>query len=679
MKHSIYRIPLRCASVALLLLAAACSDGVTGDDLTSPDANNPAANPGDAPLVTVRFASDDPAASDGDAPATRTTIGDDGRTVLWKTADNISISAVKDGTTEVDNKLYHPTTAAASSAFAPYSGGEMSLTAGTYNFLSYYPRQSVTEGKVSFKLEDMKQTSGTSSDHIGKKDFMWAAKSAAVAGDGTLTVKLEYEHLFPMLVFTLKNAGERTVDHIVVRSADGTTPVRGTAVITLADGKITEITNGNASATLTFTTAMGADGTGRLLILPQKAGTKLFVALVTSGGAVYEYAKTAPAAGGLAGGKSYGMEFDLDATTGGDLKVYPAGTWQIGDADALRTFAQVVNRYQTQADAVLTKDIDLEGAAWEPIGNSTASYAGEFDGKGHTVSGLNVGKDAGYYAGLFGYLSGATVKNLGVVDGSVTAENSIAVGGIAGWAEEGTTITNCFFAGSVSGNQTVGGIAGQNNGGTITGCFTSGSVTATSSAGGIAGRNYGANAKITACYTGANVTAGTKNAGGIAGYNSGTLSACYATGTVEAKDFASGIAGDNTTGTLTGCLALGSSVSRAAGSSETSFGRVTGSYIGTITSCYAYDGMRVRGATLSDDNFATATNFHGQSLTPAECLSEPTYTTCGFTSGSAPAGWSFDTPDGSWTYLPWNTALYGYDKFKAAVRIKVPAHLSPQP
>lgn len=75
-----------------------------------------------------------------------------------------------------------------------------------------------------------------------------------------------------------------------------------------------------------------------------------------------------------------------------------------------------------------------------PIGSNTHSFAGNFDGNKKTISGLNINR-AGDYVGLFGYISGATIKDL-TVNGSVKGSSN--VGGVVGYALNSTieNVTN---------------------------------------------------------------------------------------------------------------------------------------------------------------------------------------------------------------------------------------------
>lgn len=234
---------------------------------------------------------------------------------------------------------------------------------------------------------------------------------------------------------------------------------------------------------------------------------------------------------------------------------------RIGGREELELFWMQVNRFgRTDLCAVLTSDIvinsgtfDADGrytpAAGEtvsgmnPIGSETQPYTGTFNGGGYTIRGVyrdnrealnSLYSDAVYPAGLFGWLKGATVKNL-TVTGYVGGR--ACVGGIAGHADAGTTILNCRnecivvsvdrFSGEYGPAQYAGGIVGYNEG-KVTACCNTGTVTGADSVGGIAGGPAGT---VSDCYNVGAVT-GDSHVGGIAGGPAGTVSYCYNVGTV---------------------------------------------------------------------------------------------------------------------------------------------------
>ncbi len=145
--------------------------------------------------------------------------------------------------------------------------------------------------------------------------------------------------------------------------------------------------------------------------------------------------------------------------------------YQIWDYEDLRAFASLVNGGDRGICAELTAEIDASasanpGSLWTPIG-SNYSFTGSFNGNYHVISGLYYNNDQADYAGLFGYVDGGTVENVGLKGGSVSGKRY--VGGVVGYVVSGGSVTNCYSAGSVSGSQWVGGVAGIN--GTIQNCY----------------------------------------------------------------------------------------------------------------------------------------------------------------------------------------------------------------
>ena len=145
-----------------------------------------------------------------------------------------------------------------------------------------------------------------------------------------------------------------------------------------------------------------------------------------------------------------------------------------------------LDSYSRNLSVILLTDIDLTGVDFSGI----PIFCGNFDGNGHTVSGLSITRD-GSNMGLFRYVdASAVIQNLTVL-GAVTPDGSrSAVGGIAG--HNAGKIQNCFFDGTVSGSDDVGGIAGINAiTGIIDGCHSKGVITGDHRVGGVVGNNLG--------------------------------------------------------------------------------------------------------------------------------------------------------------------------------------------
>ena len=231
--------------------------------------------------------------------------------------------------------------------------------------------------------------------------------------------------------------------------------------------------------------------------------------------------------------------------TGNPALVTGSGTesdpYQIGTAEGLKWFRDKVNNAKNAANniedtkicAELTKDIDLSGEAWAPIGigdsfyAGTPSYSGIFDGKGHTIKNLSIDNSSAQYVGLFGYVDGGTIRNL-TVSGSV--KGSGHTGGIAGGAEGGT-FENCANQCEVQGGTTGGIIGFASELGTliVRDCYNVGRITTTTgySVGGIIGQCNNDFGTIRNCYNAGTVT-GTASVGAIIGiYSSDKISNCY--------------------------------------------------------------------------------------------------------------------------------------------------------
>jgi len=169
----------------------------------------------------------------------------------------------------------------------------------------------------------------------------------------------------------------------------------------------------------------------------------------------------------------------------------------------------------------LKSDLDLGSAA-----NFYIPYlAGEFDGNGHKISGLNLDFDSVSAVGLFGYLApGGEVTRLAVENANIAG--NLSIGGIVG-INYGSVSDSCF-AGTITGEDYIGGLVAF-SWGTVSSCYSTGSVTGNQYIGGLVGLNEGA---VNDSYCTGSVI-GDRAIGGLLGWNrEGTVSMCYATGSV---------------------------------------------------------------------------------------------------------------------------------------------------
>ena len=121
----------------------------------------------------------------------------------------------------------------------------------------------------------------------------------------------------------------------------------------------------------------------------------------------------------------------------------------ITTVEGLQEFAAKVNAGNAFAGKTvkLGADIDLTGVEWTPIGQyDQKPFKGTFDGDGKTISNLTV--SGTYGVGLFGATKdNAVIKNFTIEN--VTAQGSLYVGAVVGWAYTGKEISNVTVKGDI--------------------------------------------------------------------------------------------------------------------------------------------------------------------------------------------------------------------------------------
>ena len=186
-------------------------------------------------------------------------------------------------------------------------------------------------------------------------------------------------------------------------------------------------------------------------------------------------------------------------------------------------------------------------SGWLAIGRSeTEFFSATFDGNGHTISNLFINRFNANLAGLFGWIVGGKIANLGLLDVNITG--AFNVGSLASYNL--SAITNSYVTGRVSGSIRVGGLVGLNTSfsddvrGSITNSYATasvlGSVAGASSLGGLVGVNSSSliSNSITNSYATGAVEGTGQNIGGLVGQNAsmGTIENSYATGIVTGSD-----------------------------------------------------------------------------------------------------------------------------------------------
>ena len=163
------------------------------------------------------------------------------------------------------------------------------------------------------------------------------------------------------------------------------------------------------------------------------------------------------------------------------------GVYHIKTAAELAGLAELVNGGNDFYDKTVKLDADIvlnETDGWEnwgykapdglkewtPIGTNDSPFSGIFDGQGHTVKGVYIMRKN--YAGLFGYLDGGTIQNVGVVESNISGAY---IGGIVGYNRGEGEINSCYYTGEVVGNLS-GGIIGMNFEGYVSNCYYSDNI-----------------------------------------------------------------------------------------------------------------------------------------------------------------------------------------------------------
>lgn len=174
--------------------------------------------------------------------------------------------------------------------------------------------------------------------------------------------------------------------------------------------------------------------------------------------------------------------------------------FDIASAKELVDYVKKVNAGMVYASARLTADLNLLAyrSQLAPIGSVEYPYKGTFDGGGHVLK--NVG------CMLFGTTNGATIKGIGIENGSIVQNLTYAaytgtlVGHCAG--TDPTTIKNCYSrADLISATSDAGGLVGKMYG-SMTNCFFSGTIRVSGTVGGLIGSSASDNqpANVEHCY-----------------------------------------------------------------------------------------------------------------------------------------------------------------------------------
>ena len=175
--------------------------------------------------------------------------------------------------------------------------------------------------------------------------------------------------------------------------------------------------------------------------------------------------------------------------------------YQISNGAELAYLAKITNENANQTDGkyykltddivlnenVLNKNYELNGTPtheWTPIADigyysiESSSFMGDFDGDGHTISGLYVTRSEGIYpySSLFGSIGGqAVIHDLAVIDSYAYCTYTAAL--IVANMTNTSAVRRCYADGLVDGNEYIGLLVGTTTNGmsvTIEDCYAKG-------------------------------------------------------------------------------------------------------------------------------------------------------------------------------------------------------------
>ena len=269
----------------------------------------------------------------------------------------------------------------------------------------------------------------------------------------------------------------------------------------------------------------------------------------------------------------------------GDVSSFTAGkTYYLSDADDIVRLASLVNsgKDTTGVTFVMTNDIDMSilGTALSEtciIGkDSSKAFKGTFLGNGYEIKNLSYEvSNTGSFGclGLFGYTDGATIKDLGLSNVTISNQSyAQGVGALIG-AADNSTIENCYVSGGsinhkmdVKTSSLIGGLVGSSGDSSINNCFSSIDI------------NVGGNSE-TMAYT-----------GGLVGYSfRSSISNSYSLGNItqSTTGFIGGFVGDIiVSSSIKNCYSMGN-VKSTNSTHNNSVGGFVGGNDSTITKAYA--------------------------------------------------------------------------------------------
>ncbi len=225
---------------------------------------------------------------------------------------------------------------------------------------------------------------------------------------------------------------------------------------------------------------------------------------------------------------------------------------------------------------VLLADIDADstsiegckynnnGQGFSPIGyepedfnpRNQTSFRGSFNGQNHTISNLFINRNKNSL-GLFGYIEGAFIDSLKVVDAqindSLLLTDNLAL--LVGQSSQ-SQITFCSVSGKLAGDDNIGGLIGRSDDDVIKSCTSAVTVSGDQCIGSLIGYKY--DGYTEKCFTSGEVT-GSQYVGGFIGrqYSGGIIKNSYSISPVQGDRIIGGFAGHAYESTILNCYSSG--------------------------------------------------------------------------------------------------------------------------
>ena len=222
-------------------------------------------------------------------------------------------------------------------------------------------------------------------------------------------------------------------------------------------------------------------------------------------------------------------------------------TITINNEDDLINFQEKVNSDdETYKNGYIELGNDIElTKPWKPIAN----FAGQFNGKGHKISGLKA-EDKISKFGLFSSINSAKIGCFSVKGDLNVADNSSFV---VGFSVGECTILNVIVEGKMNGNSYLGGVVATVGDGSlkVVGCLNLATIEGKGSIGGILGANKTFKTNISDSANYGTVIGSGSTIGGVAASlthstsktNDYNLYQCYNYGTVKGASYVGGVIG----------------------------------------------------------------------------------------------------------------------------------------